>query len=109
MSNNQEEEKPSTDSDAGADIEAESNEEDIRHEDAAEILSNLLQNQAALNINPSNITAAANASKTNFSVGEAQNAAVQQLLEAMKGDSSRGGGDEKGGTKHAFWDTQVRW
>eukprot|EP00569_Conticribra_weissflogii_P019258 CAMPEP_0171442014 /NCGR_PEP_ID=MMETSP0881-20121228/26912_1 /TAXON_ID=67004 /ORGANISM="Thalassiosira weissflogii, Strain CCMP1336" /LENGTH=487 /DNA_ID=CAMNT_0011964959 /DNA_START=36 /DNA_END=1499 /DNA_ORIENTATION=- len=105
MSTNNDDEKPPTDVDAGADGENEGNEEDHRHEDAAEILSNLLQNQAALNFNSPNMTAATNASNTNVSVGEAQNAAVQQLLEAMKGDVSQGVGSEKG-AKHAFWDTQ---
>ena len=87
---------------------------DHRDEDAAEILSDLLQNQASVSTD----------SGSGTQVGEAQQAALQQLirqepsavlnqpsvralLDAMGGDS-RGDAAGEAGKKHVFWDTQVR-
>ncbi|KAL7482070.1 hypothetical protein ACHAW6_007762 [Cyclotella cf. meneghiniana] len=93
-----------------------SNDDDADHrdEEAAEILSDLLQNQASLS----------NAKSLNGTqVGEAQQAALQQLirqepsavlnqqsvralLDAMGGDSRGDVAAGEGGRKHVFWDTQ---
>lgn len=95
-----------------------SNDDDADHrdEEAAEILSDLLQNQASVS----------NAKSLNGTqVGEAQQAALQQLirqepsavlnqqsvralLDAMGGDSRGDVAAGEGGRKHVFWDTQVR-
>ena len=82
---------------------------DDGHDDAADILTNLLQNQVSLsNTNTANNDALASAIGGG-QVGEAQQAAVQQLLEAMRGDvTTQGDGADAGEKKHAFWDTQVR-
>jgi len=89
------------------------------HEEATEILSDLLQNQtpagaSAVNIPPPQ----SNANDENTQVGEAQQAAIQQMMAqlALQGvnlqaiDPSTGavvsaaGNEEE--KKHAFWDTQ---
>eukprot|EP00571_Detonula_confervacea_P003580 CAMPEP_0172313478 /NCGR_PEP_ID=MMETSP1058-20130122/20264_1 /TAXON_ID=83371 /ORGANISM="Detonula confervacea, Strain CCMP 353" /LENGTH=488 /DNA_ID=CAMNT_0013027135 /DNA_START=44 /DNA_END=1506 /DNA_ORIENTATION=- len=75
-------------------------------DEAAEILSTLLQNQVATT-SDGNDNAAAAASGGDTQVGEAQQAAIQQMIQqltlgghvAMPAD----GDQEK---KHAFWDTQ---
>ena len=84
------------------------------HEEAAEILANLVQNQAAYPSSKDGTNANAAAAMTTKSSGNssAQDAAIQQMLQQLKlGGAvalpSDGGGDAE--KKHAFWDTQVRF
>lgn len=80
-------------------------EADEGHDEAAEIINNLLQNQVV----PGG--AAADASGSNTQVGEAQQAAIQQMMQQLKlggmtlpnAVADAEGSDD---TKHAFWDTQ---
>ena len=84
------------------------------HEEAAEILANLVQNQAAYTSSKNGTNADAAAAMATKSSGNnsAQDAAIQQMLQQLKlGGAaalpSDGGGDAE--KKHAFWDTQVRF
>ena len=78
--------------------------QDDETQEAAEILTDLLANQS---LSTNNAT----------QVGEAQNAALQQLINGnnnvLNEQSVRAlldamGGAEEGEKKHVFWDTQVR-
>jgi hypothetical protein len=88
---------------------------DDRNEEAAEILTDLLSNQATVSRNDTN------GSDVKTQVGEAQQAALQQLIRqepsgVLNEKSVRalldamGGGvvQDEGEKKHVFWDTQVR-
>ena len=104
-----------------------------RHDEAAEILTNLIQNQVSLaNTDQTNSGRSSSAAAAAFGggqVGEAQQAAIQQLLQqepsamlkqetmvavldAMRGDVAKAQqaavDNSLGEKKHAFWDTQVR-
>lgn len=99
---------------------------DNRHEEAAEILSNLLHNQAVLTDEANGISSV-RTTPDDSQVGEAQQAALQQLinqepsamskqkamaavLDALKGDVGQQQQfvdmSEGGEKKHLFWDTQ---
>jgi len=77
------------------------------HEEAAEILTDLMANQSL----------SANNNGGTTQVGEAQKAALQQLVSgnnvlnerSVKAllDAMSGNGGEGGEKKHVFWDTQV--
>ena len=87
------------------------------HDEAAEILTNLLQNQSLTSAN--NAAAAAGGAAVveaanvaaggggNTQVAEAQQAAIQQMMLQLKLGGVPGAENE-GERKHAFWDTQVR-
>lgn len=96
-------------------------------QEAAEILTDLLANQSLANATVTNRVVSANTDdSTNqppanndaegTQVGEAQKAALQQLVSGnnvLNEKSVRalldamGGGSSEGETKHMFWDTQV--
>jgi hypothetical protein len=97
------------------------NGQDFGHEDAAEILTNLLQNQAATtagdNGNGQQAAATAGGKGCTTQVGEAQQAAIQQMMQQLKlggvslpnaAAEAAGGATGDQEKKHAFWDTQVR-
>jgi hypothetical protein len=93
-------------------------------EEAAEILANLLQNQAVVPIstnrtNNSNAAdghadtdAAAVTTTTGGSGDTSQEIVIQQMLQQLKLGGAialpSGGGDDAEKKHHAFWDTQVR-
>lgn len=102
---------------------------DDGHEEAAETLANLLQNQAAISTNVAGAApnadgstgtctgtgGAAAATTTTPSVGgggggNAQEAAIQQMLQHLKlgGAVALPSDGDDAERKHAFWDTQVR-
>lgn len=102
---------------------------DDGHEEAAEILANLLQNQAAISTNAAGAAVDAAGASTSTgtgsaaaavtttttssgggSGGNAQEAAIQQMLQHLKlgGAVALPSDGDDAERKHAFWDTQVR-
>ena len=106
MPKKEDEKKPAAAADASSNGDDNADE---THEEAADILTNLLANQGATGTGG----AAATTSGGNTQVGEAQQAAIQQMMQQLKlggvlpgANGVAGGEDEK---RHAFWDTQVRY
>ena len=97
-------------------------EEENNHDEAAEILTNLLQNHQALPTydgSTDNVNGAAGVEGASSSVTEGQQAAIQQMMQQLKlggvalpngatVTAVTDGGEQQGEKKHAFWDTQVR-
>ena len=94
--------------------------EENNHDEAAEILTNLLQNHQALPTydgSTGNANGAAGVEGASSSVTEGQQAAIQQMMQQLKlggvalpngATVTADGGEQQGEKKHAFWDTQVR-
>ena len=123
------EEDPPNSGDADANLDVDNNGEDgggdgdDDHGEAAEILTDLLQNGQIIpaSANGDNADAgrtdtssgateaAAAACRENTQVGEAQQAAIQQMMQHLKlGGVALPSASADQEKRHAFWDTQVR-